>query len=387
MRIKSLDSIRGIAAFIVLLGHCYISSQALQDDINTAIIGLELPFKYLVKFFVKFITAGRSGVILFFVLSGFVLTLSLLRKKQTYKEYLLSRFFRLYPVLFISIIISYISHIIIGYNSTSWFSGWYQSYIAKPIPLSFNNLLGHLALTGISKEHIFLNNPVWSLVYEARISIVFPFMLLLLMKKNKWIIISLGFLISLLSTLFLLITTDIAPKGYMEKTFIDTLATTGYYCVFFLIGILLALKHEQTQILVHKFPITVKILLLILSVCCFIYTRDLVDFNSLIIDYFHMVGAVIIIALSAGWNGLANFLCIPVFLWLGRVSYSLYLTHWIILYSVFELFGDRLNYLEIITIIITVSLIFAELIARFVEYPCISLGKSLLNKKLQKQPS
>lgn len=56
----------------------------------------------------------------------------------------------------------------------------------------------------------------------------------------------------------------------------------------------------------------------------------------------------------------------------------MYLVHWIILYVVFELLGHKLPFWALIVLVITVSLLAAEIMARFVEYPCINLGKRLL---------
>ena len=314
---------------------------------------------------------------LFFVLSGFVLTLSLKNKKIPYKKYLVSRFFRLYPVLFVAIIISFVTRLIIGHNSTSLFSQWYQSDFLMPIPLSISNLLGHLALTGISKEHIFLNNPIWSLVYEARMSIIFPFLLLFVTMRNKPTVIFLSLALSLCSAALLLITTGIAPKGYMESSFIATLATTAYYVIFFIAGILLALNHERVSKIVAALPAIIKFLLLVAAISCFIFDRRSFGITSIIMDYFHMAGAVLLIVLAAYWDWLSRLLSVRPLIWLGRISYSLYLIHWVVLYAVFELLGDTLPYWQLPIIITVISLICAELMSRFVEYPCIELGKSL----------
>ncbi len=347
---------------------------------------LSQPWDSLFRLIIKIITSGRSGVIMFFVLSGFVLTLSMHNRKQSYKNFIISRFFRMYPVLFISVIISYVLHAIIGNNNGELFSSWYRSDIGISIPLTIENLLGHLAVTGISKQHIYLDSPMWSLVYEFRISIIFPLLVFLMVRKNQAIVLGASIIFSLACAYFSLLTTGIAPRGYMEETFAATLLTTGYFAVFFVMGIILALKREQVSNLINKQPLFMKFVLLAVVAVCFIYDKRYFDYHSMIFDYFHAVGAIILIALAFNWHEFAQVLSIKPFLWLGRISYSLYLIHWIILYIVFELFGHVLPLWTLIAIVIITSLLAADLMARYVEYPCITLGKRLLGKNKVPKP-
>ena len=75
-RYNALDSIRGLAALFVMLGHY-------------------LPCK-LVPW--NFFLSGSESVIMFFMLSGFVLSNLLFNNKTTYYEYIIRRVFRIYPV-------------------------------------------------------------------------------------------------------------------------------------------------------------------------------------------------------------------------------------------------------------------------------------------------
>ena len=79
MRINELDTFRGIAAMAVLLYHYTSRYNEFFDSTSV------LSFSY-----------GWMGVPLFFMLSGFVITLTVNRCKSPF-DFLYRRFIRLYP--------------------------------------------------------------------------------------------------------------------------------------------------------------------------------------------------------------------------------------------------------------------------------------------------
>jgi peptidoglycan/LPS O-acetylase OafA/YrhL len=104
LRVPSADGIRGIACLMVLLIHC------------TALI-VPSTYPYLTG-------TGKIGVWLFFVLSAYLLTLSLLAQRlsaTTLMAYALSRFFRIYPLYVLVVLLAY-SVRMIGIDS--WQSVW-----------------------------------------------------------------------------------------------------------------------------------------------------------------------------------------------------------------------------------------------------------------------
>lgn len=94
---KGLDGLRAIGALCVLIGHIELSKQSL--GLNNL---LEIPyFKY---------TSGHLGVILFYVLSGFLITYLLLKEKAKngailIKEFYFRRVLRIWPIYYLSIIL------------------------------------------------------------------------------------------------------------------------------------------------------------------------------------------------------------------------------------------------------------------------------------------
>jgi peptidoglycan/LPS O-acetylase OafA/YrhL len=384
-RVSSLDSIRGIAAFSVLLFHCYLLSHDFKRQIDNVIETYGFPWGSSLSLYMNLFTSGRSAVIIFFVLSGFVLTLSLLNRKQSYKKFILSRIFRIYPVLAISVILSYLLHAFIGNNQVPAItnSDWYQFWVAPPIALTIKDLSGHLALTGISPNQIYLNGPIWSLSHETRFYFIFPLLVLLFYKSKepaKFII--LGIILSIaggMAASFLILAkyVTVGPSGFAEATLLYSFVQTIYFLIFLIAGVFLAIRREKIYILINKLPNIAKSSLLIISlICLFYYDSQYSDF----VDYLRGIGAFILIALAFSWHSLEKFLASPTLLWLGKISYSLYLVHWLVIYSMSELFGNIFPLWIFISIIIIASLICAELMSRFVENPCLNLGKKLLQK-------
>jgi len=89
-RIKELDALRGIAAFGVLLFHYTVQYDLLYDHTST------LPIRFEV---------GKYGVHLFFMISGFVIFMTLERTLRS-MDFVVSRFSRLFPAYWAALAIT-----------------------------------------------------------------------------------------------------------------------------------------------------------------------------------------------------------------------------------------------------------------------------------------
>ena len=93
MRIKHIDGLRGVAIILVVLFHAY-SGWPEHVPYGSAYADIPL-FKH-----------GWLGVELFFLVSGFVISITL-EKTNTFKEYIYKRWHRLFPAMLIASIITY----------------------------------------------------------------------------------------------------------------------------------------------------------------------------------------------------------------------------------------------------------------------------------------
>jgi peptidoglycan/LPS O-acetylase OafA/YrhL len=90
-RILELDSLRGVAAIMVVFFHYSTRFDGLYG--HSPELGWEVPW-------------GHLGVHLFFIISGFVIFLTLQRTRKP-KDFIVSRFARLYPAYWISVLFTF----------------------------------------------------------------------------------------------------------------------------------------------------------------------------------------------------------------------------------------------------------------------------------------
>ena len=142
-KILPLEAARGFAAFAVFLNH-----SANFGLFNLAIAGRAIP------------NFGQEAVILFFLLSGFVIQYSFARKSdQSAKRFFFDRFTRIYIPLIPTLILSYFI--------ASWVSGFWKDPQGSV-------LLGNLFMLqdsanlkpGVIAPSYMYNSPLWSLSYE-----------------------------------------------------------------------------------------------------------------------------------------------------------------------------------------------------------------------------
>src|SRR5579864_8086350 len=91
-RIESLDSLRGLAVLMVLFFHYTCRFQPAYYGYPSR-PAIALPF-------------GNLGVQLFFVISGFVITMTLVRCESQF-EFLWKRFARLYPAYWFAVTLTF----------------------------------------------------------------------------------------------------------------------------------------------------------------------------------------------------------------------------------------------------------------------------------------
>jgi peptidoglycan/LPS O-acetylase OafA/YrhL len=137
-KLNILEAVRGGAALYVFIGHFVLMT--FIDRTNKVSI--------LFKF-------GQEAVILFFLMSGFVIQFSYAKKQIPFSEYFKKRFLRIYPLFLLSIFMVFIHNI---------FSG---------SPLELRTILGNLFMLQdvetIKPGTIvttYGNSALWSLSYE-----------------------------------------------------------------------------------------------------------------------------------------------------------------------------------------------------------------------------
>lgn len=375
-RIDSLDSLRGIASMIVVFFHCLIS----------------IPIFYLANYkdqysnvMVKFFSisplhtfwAGNEAVLLFFILSGFVLSLPFLNNKApSYLTYVIKRFFRIYVpyivVMFISIgvmlVVSNFEHI--GTMSEAYNNRWNH-------PVTLKAILAYILMINYDITNV--NGVVWTLFHEMRISLIFPFLMLIISRFNwiKGLLISLG-ITMFMFTLFSL-WSNLATDG-LYSSFIYSCRESVYYTTFFIFGAIFAKCRKEIISYVFSLNSIWKYLLLLISLL-FInnkWTFSILSYkNATLIDFFSCIGILILFSLVLSSKRLERFLTMKLLVFLGRVSYSLYLIHIPILMIVSIYLSKIISINLSLLAVPIVSIPVAWILYKLLELPSMSLGKRL----------
>lgn len=365
-RFEELDSLRGIAAIIVMFLHMY---EIIPENKFIKILFEYGPLRL-------FISGGES-VILFFVLSGFVLSLPFYNKSNFgYIPFIIKRICRIYIPYLVSIIAVLGCREMFYTGKTPNLSGWFNSFWTNTANASV--LREHLILVDSFLSN--LNPVVWSLVHEMRISLVFPFVMYFLIKLNWKKVIILSLLFSLVSVI----------SFYLFKPS-DTgteLSATINYIAMFIMGAFIAKYRGEIQKKYLSISKRSKILLFLSGLFMYLYVHpsfvlkiifsNIAPFYRTVIDSWTVsLGSVIIIVFSMCSVKLSRILQVSFISFLGKISYSLYLIHLIVLFSFVRVFFNVLPIWIIYFSSLIVSLIISSLMYYIIEKPSIKVGKYL----------
>jgi len=309
-RFTRIDSIRGLAALAVAVGHSILASPLAVGLLSVTIWNfseLTLIQKILRIFLVIF--NGGAAVVCFFVISGFVLSGALkrlyARKNSNWIiEFYKKRIYRIYPALIVG-------YIILGlYLDTS--------------------------AAGLSQDMLLvttIGNPVtWSLKVEILMAFLLPLFFLLFRTKYKFLPIGTALIVFLLykfnlDTLFSVIP---MPKFIMGQFLY--FIRISYYSLPFVIGMYGYEYYDHfKKYCGNKYLLLFGVLLLCLAE--FLVGSD--SYYAVFIQSF----ASLVVIVGCNESSAASWLSLQPLVWLGKISYSFYLYHPIALYIlIFTLF-------------------------------------------------
>jgi peptidoglycan/LPS O-acetylase OafA/YrhL len=182
----------------------------------------------------RILVAGHQAVAVFFVLSGFVLYASLTGTRLVpFASFVARRFLRLYPPVAAAILCSAAMYVLVHPQVLPGASDWVNraSWSAYP---DAHVLAGYLLLGGARYQS--LDNPIWSLIVELRMTLVFP-------------LIACGIAARPLLTLVLALATSaacVAANGTDAVEGIPDVTATGQYVLLFTAGAYMA--HQASRI-------------------------------------------------------------------------------------------------------------------------------------------
>ncbi|MBS1771779.1 MAG: acyltransferase [Bacteroidetes bacterium] len=156
-QIDSLTATRGFAALLVVIFH----------------FGLEcIPFKYLQQFFAR----GNLAVSYFYVLSGFIMCWTYETKKISFGAYMKRRFARIAPVYYLALFAAIIYILVADYTGALPL----EENFGKKVFLDVFFLQSYVPGYAMA-----INGPGWSLSVEMFFYLLFPLLILFYRKSPK----------------------------------------------------------------------------------------------------------------------------------------------------------------------------------------------------------
>ena len=355
-RFLELDALRGLAAVTVVLSH--FAGLWSRRAMSHAELGFFLGP-------VQVVAAAHSAVALFFVLSGFVLTLPTLSgRPQGYSMFLIRRVTRIYLPYLGALILAVACDALFRRNGVylnEWFAGTWSS------PVNARLFWAHVLFIGSYNNHEF-NTAFWTLVLEMRVSLIFPGLCYLMLRAGR-------------KTACLLVILSFALQGILPE---PATSHTIYAVSAFLAGILLARCYPEVVQWYRELARPARILLVSCAAIVYTYAQFM---NHLpwplvkLMEPLTTLSAVLLIVASVTASRWNRFLLGPVPQWCGHVSYSLYLIHGTILYSLVELAYGRMPLIYILPIYLLLAFGAARIYFALVERPSMSFGRWLTRRR------
>ncbi|WP_112114409.1 acyltransferase family protein [Haemophilus influenzae] len=328
----------------------------------------------------NWLSGGFLGVDIFFVIFGFLITGIIITEIQqnsfSLKQFYTRRIKRIYPA-FITVmaLVSFIASVIFIYNDFN--------KLRKTIELAIAFLSNfYLGLTQGYFDLSANENPVlhiWSLAVEEQYYLIFPLILILAYKKFREIKVL--FIITLILFFILLATSFVSANFYKEvlhQPNIYYLSNLRFPEL--LVGSLLAIYHNlsnKVQLSKQVNNILAILSTLLLFSCLFLMNNDIAYIPGITLILPCIFTALIIHTTSQ--NNIVK-LCLSnkAIVFIGKISYSLYLYHWIFIAFAYYITGEKQINNQSIAIVIVLTIIFSVLSYYLIEQP---IRKSKLNFK------
>lgn len=377
--LKFLDGLRGLAALYVLVAHArWLLWEGYSEGYVQHPEAYPLPAKLLMYFFSTF-RYGHAAVMLFFVLSGFVIHLRYAKQLNAQPDsahfdwipFVVRRFRRLYPPLLFAILLTLVLD---SLGAALGFPIYFQQ---TAYPLVNANVTSSHDLSRLF-EALFLipesgdwgtNGPLWSLKYEWWFYMIYP---LLWMISKVSIKAATGVMVAAFCLSFLLVSDWLTPARVIFSSMI----------VWWL-GALLADIYSG-RLKVSLWLVSLLIVLLPFG----IFVSEWVSQTSTavpdaLIDVVWGLGFMGLIAACLGWQRRGGSLkLLEWFKPIGDFSYSLYITHFPILafISGYLLTQAPLlpRYFEWVFIGSAISILFAYGVHFVVERPFLSESRLVI---------
>ncbi len=374
-RLPELDSLRGLAALVVVFYHFVLMWPPLLDSLN--------PIQWHgihMTLLLHPLYTGHEAVVLFFVLSGLVLSFPYIRgRAQSYTIFLTRRILRIYGPYLGALALSIVGAAI--WHGNHGRGTWQSMFWSEPV--RWKLVLQHIAFLGVYDWNQF-DFVIWSLIDEMRISIIFPFLALLVLRVRSATALLLAAAASLLAM--------VAVRHQPELSATFNLMITVHYVAFFILGILLAMHLKKISDRFRRLPAAVQAGIFAAAFLLYNFTSPFARLRDsmplfMAADWCVAVGALGYIVVGLNAPPAQRFLNSAGPRFLGKISYSLYLIHAPVLLALTFSVRNRLSPWAQFPIYLVATLLLSYVFCICVEEPFIRLGHRLGRKKNSSEPA
>ncbi len=342
-RVRSLDGLRGLAASVVVIGHL----------INATVVPLAFVFagrpahlsrvEWLIAYTpLHIFFAGRNWVIVFFVLSGFVLSLAAAQGARFLAaRYYPSRFVRLYVPVWAALIVAAVAHEVVAHNPVRGATPWLSDHA---LPLA-THMAGHDVTLIFGAGDGGFSTVLWSLRWEVLFSLLLPAFLFVAARLDRRLTAAAS-----LAIMFLF----------------ASRSPYAYYLPPFMLGVALAYsRSEVIELLRGKVLIVTALSAGALTANWWLTGFAALHAGPMLVA----AGAAGLVAVGLTPGAFAQLLDTRPLQLLGRRSFSLYLVHEPLLVAAAFALGGRPSVVVLTAVTLPIIAVITEIFYRLVERP------------------
>lgn len=361
-RLPELDALRGLAACTVVLHHFWYMFINLRVHGTALTVWNRLHVLY----------GGHEAVMLFFILSGFVLSLPYIAGRgQSYPVFLCRRVFRIYFPYLAALALAVCGNLI--WHGPLGLTVWANETWLHPV--DWKMVFAHVGFIGVYPQAVF-NTAFWSLVIEARVSIIFPLLCIAMLRIRSGVAILLALICSLAAS---------AAAAHVGGDWKQTM-DTPYYMGLFIVGIVLARNRFEIERILGGLGRWISAAFLVIALVGYTYGRTITEslagrwlhaseLDLVRRDWLSGLSAALILCLAMSWPPMTRWLLRGIPQFLGHISYSVYLVHGTVLFALAFMFGDRWAWWQILPLYLVLVFALSWAMYRLVEKPCMEWGR------------
>jgi len=359
MKFNAIEGLRGWLAMAVVFSHLTFLSPVPATGI-----------KLLLK------SAGSPAVLVFIIISGFVITHMIMVRKDTYYVYIIKRFARIFPLFAVTCAIGFITSDMLAVATAGLGDPIFVAEMNGVAISNHQNLTAHIVthLTMLHgavpfillpySEYAF-NIPAWSISLEWQFYLIAPLVVMLFRNKKRYLaLVAIAAIVQLAYRRL--------DLGNLQPSALPAAA------VLFLIGILCRLIYDKIESFLDLRTCLIAAILLFPMAA---YARPI------------LIWAVVYAGLAnkqSGWMQHVYDLAFKsrVALYFGSRSYAIYLMHFPLLSFVAWLFVTSSipfpGMIVLSCVFIPPMILIAEVAHRLIEQPGIAAGKYLASLVLRR---